>query len=186
MSELTKKALAMSLKKLMKGQPLDKITVTAIAEDCGINRQTFYYHFQDIYDLVDWIYISDASAALAGAKTYDTWQEGFYRILQYILDNRTFVMRTYHSISREHLERYLYQVTYGLLIDVVEEKAQGMSVRREDKEYIAHFYKYSLVGVVLDWIGNGLKQDPQKIVGQVGTVVQGAFLSALERFQTKG
>lgn len=185
MADLTKRALATSLKKLMKEQPLDKITVTAVAEDCGINRQTFYYHFQDIYDLVEWIYTRDAAAALGEAKTYDTWQEGFSRILQYILDNRSFVVQTYHSISREYLERYLYQVTYDLLFAVVEEKAKGMPVRKDDKEYIAHFYKYALVGVVLEWIGTGLKQEPQPIVEQLSIVVQGTFQAALERFQTK-
>lgn len=60
MSQTTKRALAASLKKLLSDKPLDKITVTDIAEDCGVNRQTFYYHFQDIYDLVEWIYTSEA------------------------------------------------------------------------------------------------------------------------------
>ena len=53
MSQITKRALEASLKKLLTKKPLDKITITDITEDCGINRMTFYYHFKDIYDLVE-------------------------------------------------------------------------------------------------------------------------------------
>lgn len=183
MSQTTKRALAASLKKLLTEKPLDKITVTDIAEDCQVNRQTFYYHFQDIYDLVEWIYTSEATAAIGGKKTYDTWQEGFLHTFQYLLDNRAFVTRTYHSLSREHLERYLYSETYQLLIGVVEEKAAGLSVREEDRAFIAHFYKYGFVGLVLDWIGGGMKSEPQAIIDRLELVVRGSIPQALERFR---
>jgi AcrR family transcriptional regulator len=58
-------------------KPLDKITVIDIVTDCGVNRQTFYYHFQDIYDLIEWLFLDEASVALAGQKTYETWEQGF-------------------------------------------------------------------------------------------------------------
>ena len=53
MSQTTKRALEASLKKLLLQKPLNKITINDITEDCGVNRMTFYYHFKDIYDLVD-------------------------------------------------------------------------------------------------------------------------------------
>lgn len=183
MSQTTKRALAASLKKLLAEKPLDKITVTDIAEDCQVNRQTFYYHFQDIYDLVEWIYTGEATAAIDGKKTYDTWQEGFLRIFQYLQDNRAFALRTYHSLSREHLERYLYGETYGLLIGVVEEKAAGLPVRDEDKAFIAHFYKYGFVGLVLDWMGGGMKEAPRSIIDRLDLVIRGSIPQALERVQ---
>ena len=80
MSQMTKRALAASLKNLLLQKPLNKITINDIAEDCGISRMTFYYHFKDIYDLVEWICVEDAARALEGKKTYDTWQEGFLNI----------------------------------------------------------------------------------------------------------
>ncbi|MDP4121334.1 MAG: TetR/AcrR family transcriptional regulator C-terminal domain-containing protein, partial [Bacillota bacterium] len=123
MSQITKKALAESLKKLLKEKPLDKITVVDIVEDCEVNRQTFYYHFQDIYDLIDWIFLTEATQALDGKKTYDTWQQGFLSVFEYVLDNHALISNVYHSLSRDQLERYLYDVTYDLLIGVVEEKA---------------------------------------------------------------
>ncbi|MEG1430525.1 MAG: TetR family transcriptional regulator, partial [Oscillospiraceae bacterium] len=66
MSQTTKKALAASLVRLLSEKPLDKITVVDIAEDCEVNRQTFYYHFQDIYDLVEWYFMSETTKALEG------------------------------------------------------------------------------------------------------------------------
>ena len=73
MSDLTKRALEQSLKNLLLQKPLHKITISDIADDCGINRMTFYYHFKDIYDLVEWVCMEDAKKALADNKTYETW-----------------------------------------------------------------------------------------------------------------
>lgn len=64
MSQVTKRALEQSLKNLLLKKPLTKITVSDIAADCGINRMTFYYHFKDIYDLVEWACLEDAKRAL--------------------------------------------------------------------------------------------------------------------------
>ena len=78
MSEITKKALAESLKKLLSKNKLNKITIKEITEDCGVNRQTFYYHFKDIYDLLEWIYKNEVIQEIEEKTTYETWQQGFY------------------------------------------------------------------------------------------------------------
>lgn len=184
MSEITKHALEQSLKKLLLQKPLNKITISDIAKDCGINRMTFYYHFKDIYDLVEWSCEEDARKALDGKKTYDTWQEGFYQIFQAVRENKPFIMNVYHSVSREQVEQYLYAVTYALIIGVVEEKAEGMSIRREDKEFIAHLYKYAFVGLMLDWIRGDMKGDPTVIIEKLSQVIHGTIAAALERVRT--
>jgi probable dihydroxyacetone kinase regulator len=133
-------------------KPLDKITVTDIVNDCGVNRQTFYYHFQDLADLVEWTCLEDADKALQDRKTYTTWQEGFLSIFALMQSDKVFIMNIYHSVSLDQLELYLYKLTYPLLLNVVNEQAKGMEVREEDKAFIANFYKYSFVGLVLEWI----------------------------------
>lgn len=183
MAQTTKKALAQSLKKLLRDKNLDKITISDIAEDCGVNRQTFYYHFKDLYDLLEWIYAVEAEKALNGKKTYDTWQEGFLHIFEYISENKAFVKSTYHSKSREYLENYLYSETYELLIGVIEEKAAGLAVREEDKAFIADFYKYAFVGILLDWIKKGMKAEPSAIIKRISTLIYGDTVKALEKFQ---
>lgn len=79
-SYLTKKALAQSLKHLMEHTPLNKISVKHLVDDCGLNRQTFYYHFQDIFELLGWIYKTEAVESIAEYRSYNTWTDGFYRI----------------------------------------------------------------------------------------------------------
>ena len=184
MSELTKRALEQSLKNLLLQQPLNKITISDIADDCGINRMTFYYHFKDIYDLVEWSCQEDAAKALAGKKTYETWQQGFEQIFEAVLANKPFIMNVYHSVSREQVENYLYRITYDLLEGVVEERSQGMSVRQEDKAFIATLYKYMFVGLMLDWIKSDMKGDPALIVERLEQVIHGSVSAALERLRT--
>lgn len=180
MAQTTKRALAMSLKKLLGKKPLDKITVIDIVEDCEVNRQTFYYHFQDIYDLVEWILITEAARALEGKKTYDTWQQGFLQIFEWVLENKDLIKNVYHSISREKLEHYLYEITYKLLIGVVEERAVGMTAREEDKAFIANFYKYAFVGMMLEWIRTGMKEEPASIIDRLSILIHGDIPRALE------
>ena len=181
MSQMTKRALVQTLKELLTEKPLDKITVTDLTEHCGVNRMTFYYHFKDIYDLVEWACVESAARALAGQKTYDTWQQGFLQILQAVQKDKVFFTKVYHSISREHLESYLYSLTYDLMMGVVEERAAGMTVRPEDKEFIANFYKFAFVGLTLDWIKNDMRQDPAQLVEQLSTLIHGDVTKALEK-----
>ena len=182
MAAITKLAIAQSLKTLSQDSPLNKITVKNISDLCGINRQTFYYHFRDIYALIEWIYAEEASEALSGKKTYDTWQQGFLQIFNYVIENKGFVSRTYHSLSREYLEHFLYRVTYSLLIGVIDEKAEGLSVREEDKAFIANFYKYGFVGLMLDWIASGMDQRPELIIDRLNILIQGDIEKALGSF----
>ena len=183
MSQITNRAMAESLKKLLLEKPLDRITVSDITEDCGVSRMTFYYHFKDVYDLIEWTWLQEAERALDGQKTYDTWQQGFLQIFQLVQENRAFVMNLYHSISREQVERYLYRLTYQLLIGVVEEKSAGMSVRDEDKKFIADFYKYAFVGLMLDWIRGGMKGEPQVLIDRLSVLIRGDVEKELKHYR---
>ena len=184
MSQMTKRALEASLKKLLLQKPLNKITISDIAEDCGISRMTFYYHFKDIYDLVEWACVEDAARALAGKKTYDTWQEGFLNIFQAVLDNKPFIMNVYRTVSRERIEQYLNPLIHNLVLGVVAEKAVGLTVSEADKNFIAYFYEYALIGVMLDWINGSMKEYPAAIVERTSKVLHGSVIRALNAFRT--
>lgn len=143
MSNTTKQDLEASLKKVMLQKPLDKITISDITSDCGISRMAFYYHFKDIYDLVEWSCLEDAKRALQGKKTYD------------------------------------------LLKAVVEEKTVGMQIREEQKEFIANFYKYSFVGIMLNWIKQGMKEDYSEIVDNMALTLHGSITNSVQNFLSK-
>ena len=185
MSNTTKQALEASLKKVMLQKPLDKITISDITSDCGISRMAFYYHFKDIYDLVEWSCLEDAKRALQGKKTYDTWQEGILQIFEAVLENKPFILNAYHSVSREQIENYLFHLTYDLLKAVVEEKTAGMQIREEQKEFIANFYKYSFVGIMLDWIKQGMKEDYSEIVDNMALTLHGSITNSVQNFLSK-
>ena len=182
MSDITKRAISASLKNLLEEKKLNKITVQEIADDCGINRQTFYYHFQDIYDLVEWTCIEDTEKVLKENRTYETWQEGFLAVFDLAKKDKVFIDNIYRSVSLEMLEQYLYRLVYPLVKNVVDEKAKGYSVRDEDKKYIADFYKYAFVGVLLEWVRRDMKESPEDVVDRVSKIVGGNIESAFENF----
>ena len=183
MSNTTKIALEASLKELLKRKPFDKITIADLTEDCGISRMAFYYHFKDIYDLVEWACVEDGKKALRDKKTYDTWQEGFTQIFEAVLENKTFIMNVYHSVNREKIESFLYKLTYQLIVDVVEEKCARDHLPAEDKQFIADFYKYGFVGIMLDWIDRGMKEDYQKIVDLLAVTLHGNIANSIRNFE---
>ena len=181
-NESMKEALEASLKKFLLRKPLDKITINDLTTDCGISRMTFYYHFKDIYDLVEWACLEDAKKALQGKKTYATWQEGISQIFEVVLENKPFILNAYRSISREQIENYLFSLTRSLIMGVVEEQSKGFSITEEQKTFIADFYKYSFVGIMLDWIKQGMKEDYHEIVHNIIITIHGSIGNSIKNF----
>lgn len=185
-SQLTKRALEESLKSLLLEKPLGKITIADITDDCGISRMTFYYHFQDIYDLVEWSCEEDAARAIAGNKTADTWQTGLLDTFLSLRENKPFITSIYHDMSREQVERFLVPVVSDLVKDVVDEHAARRCVREQDRDFIARFFAHALIGTVLDWIARDMRDDPQQLVQRVATIADGAIETALDRLEIPG
>lgn len=179
----TKIELGESLKKLVLTKRLEKITINDLTADCGISRMAFYYHFKDIYDLVEWVCVEDGRKALQGKKTYDTWQEGMGQVFDAVLENKDFILNVYRSIGREKIESYLYKFTYDMIKEVVEEKCRGITLAADHKAFIADFYKYGFVGIMLDWIGHGMKADYAEIVENMGVMLHGNIARSIENFE---
>lgn len=183
MSQVTKRALEQSLKNLLLKKPLTKITVGDITDDCGINRMTFYYHFKDIYDLVEWSCLEDAKRALDEKKTYDTWQQGLLQIFKAVQENKPFILNVYRCVHREQVEKYLQPLVDQLLLNVINGEAAGITVRDEDKQFIAQVYSYMFIGLMLDWIKDDMREDPQQIVEKLSKLIKGSVSVALSRFK---
>ena len=184
MSSLTtKKAIAYSLKELLVEKPLSKITVNDITQKCDINRQTFYYHFQDIIDLVEWICIEDADKALKNKDTYENWVDGFLSIFKLLEADKIYIINIYKSVSLELLQKYLYKLVYPIIYSVVAEKTENKPVREDDKKFITNFYMYSFVAIVLEWVKNDMKDDPKRIVDRVSSIVKGTIDQAINNLK---
>lgn len=182
MSQVTKRALEQSLKNLLRQKPLTKITINDIAEDCGISRMTFYYHFKDIYDLVEWSCMEDAKRALENKKTYDTWEQGFLQIFEAVRENKPFIMNVYRCVHQEQVEKYLKPLVDNLVLEIINEETGDLSVRDEDKQFIAQVYSYVFVGLMLDWIKADMKEEPRELVERLSVLIKGSIKEALLRF----
>ena len=183
MPNTTKAALEESLKRLLLKKPLDKITITDITTDCGISRMAFYYHFKDIYDLVEWSCVEDGTKALQGKKTSESWTEGLTQIFGAVLENKPFIMNVYRNVDRERIENYLFKLTYDLIVGVVEEKSKGLNITEEDKKFIADFYKYGFVGIMLEWIREGMKENIEDLVIMMDLTLHDTVTTSIHNFQ---
>ena len=165
-SDATKVAMSNALKEQLKKKKLSKITINDIASACNISRMTFYYHFQDIYDLTEWTLEEAAGRAIGENRTYESWQQGFEGLLRELQANQTLILNIYRSMDREMIERYLLK------------KAE--SVNEENKRRVAIFYSYAFLGVLMEWIGKGMAAPPREVVKMVSAIVQGDFRNSLE------
>lgn len=178
----TKKILADAMVNILQTKSLDKITVKDIVENCGFTRQTFYNHFSDIYELVEWTAQQEIDKTLENFSDYNNWQKGLYRIMVMIKNNGTMLKNIYQSCNRSIVENYLYKVINSYVSSVVEKQSQGMKVDQKDKDFISHFYSLAFLAMIFEWVGNGMKESPRTMTNQTGTLLQGEFKRALQKY----
>jgi probable dihydroxyacetone kinase regulator len=179
----TKRLLADTLKKLMITKPLNKISIHEIVEECGVNRQTFYYHFHDIIDLLEWMFKEEALALFGDSGGSLSLSEGVRRILNYIRDNEALCLCTLHSLGYKHLRKFFYEGINNVILSVVNEHSADLNVSEKHKIFIAHFYTVSFAGFIENWLQEGLKDDPDEIIRLFEVTMHGNIRGALERFQ---
>ncbi len=181
MTNETKVAFANALKRMISCKPLENITISDLAGICGVNRQTFYYHFHDIYELIEWVYTTEAGRAMGDNVCAERWPEAVRCLLEYLKENREFVKATTNSISMEYMQRFLYTVTRRLLLNVVDECSYGYTVTDENREFVANFYKFAFVGVVVDWARSGMRHAPEVVAGKLEKMIKGNIRRAVIR-----
>jgi probable dihydroxyacetone kinase regulator len=185
----TKELIELTLIKNLSKTTLDNISVKSICEECNISRQTFYYHFCDIYQVLEVIFKEQTAIVVGENKNYESWTQGFRNVLDLMLKYKPFVFNTYRSISKEYLENFLYQVIDDLLLSILNEKGVNYPyVKKEEKQFIARFYRYAFAGVILDWVKNNMRQDPKTTIYYFSTIIENDFIDALNSFnlQNKG
>jgi probable dihydroxyacetone kinase regulator len=173
MSQLTKKAIIETFIRLLNENPLDRITVTDIAEKCGINRNTFYYYFSDIYALTEELFQNETQKIISENRLFDSWQEGFLQATQFARENRRAIYHLYNSINRSRLEKYLYDVTLNNVEVFVRKQAEDLPVREKDIRALSEFYTAALVGLVMKWLSDGMKTDPVAYIDEMGRLLDG-------------
>lgn len=182
-SPKTQQAIMESFIKLLNQRPLDKITVKDIVQDCGISRNTFYYHYQDIYDLLQATFSSILDSVLIENVT--TWQESLMACTRFALENRRAIYHIYRSSNRDQLDRYLYRVTGQSMERLIRYQAQGLRISDEDIRYLTLFYKHAIVGIIREWLENDMKADVEHVIHRMGVLLEGNLQLSLERIASK-
>lgn len=168
-SDQTKHALAAALKELMAQRPIDKITIHDITERCGIRRQNFYYHFEDVYDLMRWMFQEEAVSLLRQHEGTLLWQEGLLQLFRYIEENKAVCLCALRSAGREHLKRFFETDIHAIIHRTVEQfghevGAISAGVTESDVELVTHFYVVALTGMLESWLLGEIDRTPEELI----------------------
>lgn len=156
MANFTKPAIKASFMKLLNERPLNKISVRDIVEDCGINRNSFYYHFRDIPALLGEIITEETEKLIREYPSISSLDECFRAAFQFAQDNRNAVMHIYHSLNREMftkdaLKRCEYAVSSYITTVYPDDR-----ICQADQQIVIRFIKCQLYGMCIDWIEQGM------------------------------
>jgi len=184
----TKRAIADSLKALSKEKPFDKISVGDIAAYCNVNRQTFYYHFQDKYDLLTWIYYEDYYKPSLEGLSFDTWDSCMERMLVLLREDKVFAVNTIKHAGEDMIRIFLKDTEniLGSAIDLIKnnpELAGGFmnAVDTEEQRFIARFFAYGVCGIIMEWVQTGMKEDPGEIASRMRVLLESIEQLAFRR-----
>lgn len=161
-SNITKKAIVEGFKELARTKPVSKISIADITNICGLNRQTFYYHFQDKFELLHWIYYNECFIKLVDGIDFQNWNQKLLIALSIINKDKAFYRNTIKG-QEEEFKVYLFNVTNTLFCDAIEKLDSEHRVNEEDKKFYAEFFSYGICGIVIQWIKNGMKETPEKL-----------------------
>lgn len=170
---------------LLKEKPLDKITVKEITETCQINRNTFYYHYRDIYALLQSIFEREKKKFINENNKNFQWRDGFFLAVQFAMENTEAIEHIYHSSKRFVVETYLDSIVETLMIKVLDEFSKGIEVSQKNKKYLVMIFKHTISGIVLEWLNNGAKDDLSEIIKTVTLVFGGSAKSIIKFMSVK-
>ena len=173
MYNLTKKAIRASFTKLLEEMPLSRITVRRIVEDCGINRNSFYYHYDGIPALMEEIARDETDRLIAAYPTVDQLEDGVKVLFSSLVERRKAIRHIYNSVNRDIYERYLMQVCEYIVTAYLNTAFAGVDIAEEDRALAVRFFKCELFGLSFDWINNGMKEEAVEQVQRTLQVCRG-------------
>jgi len=167
-SNITKQALASALKDLMEETPFEKINIGHICEKCGMNRKSFYYHFKDKYDLVNWIFDTDF-IALALNHSANRW-ELIEIVCKYFYENRTFYRRALRMKGQNSFSEHFREFLHPLIRTRIEE----ISGQKNIPQLCVDFFADGIVSSIERWLLDKDSMTPEQFVSTIKMLIQGA------------
>ena len=183
MASTTKESLGAALKQMLTVKPIDKITVMDLVEICGVNRQTFYYHFDDVYDLLEWVFEEDANRVLPSEVVYEHWRDDVMMFFKYLADNSVFALNIYNSNSRIYMLRYFKRRLQGCIRSFAIIVSDGKNIDRTDFEFVVEFYANGVVGLISQWLDLGMQLPKEITQDRFLKLLDNSVENMLARFQ---
>lgn len=185
-SEQTKLQLAAALKILMAQKSMDKITIAELTSLCNIRRQSFYYHFEDIYDLLRWMIENEAISLLKQQEGALLWKEGLLQLFRYLEENRTVCLCALKSVGRDHLRRFFEADIYAIIHRTIEQLTENIGVHSNldsfvDVEMLTHFYVVALAGMIESWLLGEIDRTPEQLIQFVDIILNDQINGAAAR-----
>lgn len=186
MANLTEKAIKASALKLLNDKPINQITVKDIVEDCGINRNSFYYHFRDLPSLIEEMVTEQAENIISEYPSINSLEECLDAAISFAMNNRKAAMHIYNSVSRDIYEQYLWRVCEYVVTTYINSIFGEYDISDFDKEVIINFYKCACFGQILDWQRSGMKSDIKKQFMRMCEIKKGFIEEIAERCAVGG
>ncbi|MBQ9580241.1 MAG: TetR/AcrR family transcriptional regulator [Lachnospiraceae bacterium] len=181
MTNLTKKAIKEAFLELLSDRPLHQITIKDIVEQCGINRNSFYYHYQDLPALIEEIVMEEADAIIDEYPSIDSIEIAFNVALSFARKNRTAILHIYNSVNRDIFEQYLWKVSDYAVTNFGSRAFANKEINAEDREVIENFYKCEFFGFAIYWLQNGMREDVESRIGRIFELQHGMLEETINR-----
>ena len=165
MANATKHALAGALLELLNTTTLDNITVKDIVERAQVSRQTFYYHFGDVYQLLDWAF--QRAIRELGEMPEENWRDRLLMAVEFLRANRALAMNVYHSLGMEHLARGLEAAVRDLLGAAPKDAMKWLPADPEDQEFLLSFFSYDVMGIIIRWLDDGMPEKLDHMINEI-------------------
>ena len=178
----TRDDFALALKAELRATALTKVTVSRLAERVGVNRQTFYYHFADVYDLARWVFERDVAGHIMAHASYAEWARGYEQLLQYFHDHYEQVCAVLNSLSHQQREEFFLRQFREMMEAIVTELQGDLVLDEDDRAFIIDHYAATVLGHFLRWMAGNGQEDPAVLVGRLEKILRGAVPQSLERF----
>lgn len=186
-TDYTKQILTLSLKKIMKQKPLDKINIREITEDCGLNRQTFYYHFSDIYNQVEWMFEQDIMELLQRYKGEEVWREGLMQVFDYFRENKEVCYCALKSSGREYLQKYFHARVLEIVRNTIENICEERKTTLDEdyKDMLVDYYTLSFSSVIENWVYGHINRTPEELVEFFDCMIRDHISGISQRLESK-
>lgn len=180
MAQFTKKAIIAAFLDLLEVKSLDKITITDITERCEINRKTFYYYYDDLYDLIEDIFLMETQKVLDDTKESSSFYEEFKHAIMLMLEYKKAMFHIYNSKSKDILERYLQNVTERFIKRYVEQCAKKVNATPTQTQFACEYYRCSMIAVTLSWIRKGTEEETEEFVSNMSKLFERTVMIVLQ------